>query len=169
GVHAAMVGEAVKAKPLAKELRGETAGLWITEHALRLTGELLGFAQFTGGGGAGEFRVRDGRPKEVAQAAGKFRIGERNNPAASRGDGDGHARTSVSPSRAFQAVEKRRRHEDTREKSAEGFRVIELCFSSQARVKGAQSAFLGVTQRSAPGELRETERVLEVPRFSRLE
>src|SRR6185503_8059738 len=59
--------------------------------------------------------------------------------------------------------------EDTREKRAEGFRVIELCFSSQARVKGAQSAFLGVTQRSAPGELRETERVLEVPRFSRLE
>jgi len=60
---ALVLGEAVESKPLAEELRGEAAGLCITEHALRLAGELFGFAQFTGGGSAGEFRVRDGRPE----------------------------------------------------------------------------------------------------------
>src|SRR5881394_3409159 len=164
-----MVGEAVKAKPLAKELRGEAAGLWITEHALRLTGELLGFAQFTGGGGAGEFRVRHGRPEEVAQAAGKFRIGKRSNATPVRGDGQGHARAGVSPSRAFYAIEKRWSHEDTRKKGSNGFSMIELRFVSQARVERAQATFLGVTQRSAPGEPGETKSVLDVPRFSRLE
>src|SRR5207247_8870048 len=121
-----MFGEAVEAKPLAEELRGEAAGLWIMEHALRLTGELFGFAQFTGGGGAGEFCVRDGRPEEVAQAAGKFPIGERNDAAAFRIDRPGHARAGVSLIRALYAIEKRWSHEDTREKSANGVRAIAL-------------------------------------------
>src|SRR2546427_545029 len=113
-----MFGEAVETEPLAEEFGGEAAGLWIPEQALRLARELFGFAQFTGGGGAGEFCVRDGRPEEVAQAAGEFPIGERNDAAALRGHGHGHARPGVSPTRAFYAIEKCWSHQDTRQKGA---------------------------------------------------
>src|SRR5262245_5272857 len=72
GVDATVAIKLIKAEPLPKEFRSETASFWIVQHSPGLVGKLLWIAQLASTGRPTQLLVRQRRPNQKAQPAGQF-------------------------------------------------------------------------------------------------
>src|ERR1700685_3001317 len=77
--------ELIEAQPLTEEFRAQAARLGVSEHALGLLLQLRGIGKFARGGGAAQFVIGNGRPEEIPQPAGQFKIAERFDRHGNRG------------------------------------------------------------------------------------